>query len=325
MPPSHRNREGTRVNMPKLCVTCALQFYDKAILSQAAIFGLRDDLKLKDGLKFSWVSLIWSFGFITGTYPLSVLAQRFPPRIVVTAICTLWSVVVLCTPACVSFSGLLVNRFFLGAIEAGVSPIFMLVVGLWYTHPEQILRSGIWYSCSGGSLLVTPLFNYGIAHITGGSLHPWQYMYILAGGLTLLWSLSLWWIFPDHPEHATGFTDEERQLLLERIRHNNSGKGDINFKTYQFREALLDYNLYAIAFLSLAATTATGGTVTFGSIVFAGMGFDAFTSLLLNLPTGAMGIICVLSSAYLGRKLPNSRLYIIAASCFPVILGCALL
>lgn len=262
---------------------------------------------------------------MAGTYPISFLAQRFPPRIVCTVICILWSAVILCTPACSSYGGLLANRFFLGLVEAGVSPIFMLVVGMWYTHSEQVLRSSYWYSCSGGSLLISPLINYGLGHISGAGLNPWQYMYIIAGAVTLVWGFALWWVFPDSPQEAKSFTDAEREMLLERVRANNAGAENRNFKAYQIREALTDYQLWGIVVLSTVSCTGSGAVTTFGSIVFNGMGFDTFTSLLLNLPIGALAFVCILGSGYLGRTFANARLYIIAVSCFPVILGCALL
>lgn len=54
------------------------------------------------------------------------------------------------------------------------------------------------------------------------------------------------------------------------------------------------------------------------------MGFGTFESLLMNLPIGALAFICILGSGYIGRNFANSRLYIIAGACLPVILGCAL-
>ncbi|KAI9149877.1 Thiamine pathway transporter THI73 [Paramyrothecium foliicola] len=311
--------------MPVLCFTYALQFHDKALLSQAAIFGLREDLGLKDGLKYSWASLIFYFGYIAGTYPLSLLAQKYSTRVVITCITFLWSIVVLTTPACRSYGDFLANRFILGLIESGVSPIFMLIVGLWYTHAEQVSRSSWWYSFSGGSLLVSPLINYGLGHITGGSLRPWQYMYFLAGGITVLWAVALWWLFPDTPQHAMGFTDEERVMLMERVRGNNAGAENRTFKKYQMLEALGDYRLWGICLLSIVSCTGSGAVGVFGPIIFNGMGFDVFESLLLNLPIGALAFICVLGSGYLGRHLPNARLHIVAGACIPVILGCLLL
>lgn len=147
----------------------AQQFWDKAMLGQAAVFGLREDLKLTTGVRFSWVSLILYFGHIAGMYPLAWLAQRYHPKRVCSSMTILWAVIVLTTPACTTYGGILANRFFLGFVEAGISkspatssldwqrltvgsgPVFMLVVALWYTHPEQVLRSSIWYSFSGGS------------------------------------------------------------------------------------------------------------------------------------------------------------------------------
>lgn len=85
--------------------------------------------------------------------------------------------------------------------------------------------------------VISPLVNYGLAHITGGSMNPWQYMYFFAGGITLLWGVALIWIFPDLPQQAKGFSDEEKQLLLERMRANNAGSENTHVKPYQIAEA----------------------------------------------------------------------------------------
>jgi MFS family permease len=323
-----------------MCFTYALQYYDKALLSQAAIFGLRDDLGIQDGLKYSWISLIFYFGYIAGCYPvrptnpqsmlvltvqISWLSQKFSIRRVCPIICFIWAIVVICTPACTNYGGMLVNRFMLGLIESGVSPAFMLCTGMWYTHSEQVFRSSLWYSFSGGSNIISPLINYGLGHITGGSMHPWQYMYLIAGIATLLWSVALWFIFPGSPEEAKGFTDEERKLLLERVRANNAGSENKHFKWYQMREALLSYQFWFIFLLSTLSSIGSGAVTTFGSIIFNGMGFSVFQSLLLNMPIGALAFICVLGSGFIGRKVPNARLHVISGACVPVILGSCLM
>ncbi|KAG6029376.1 hypothetical protein E4U19_000984 [Claviceps sp. Clav32 group G5] len=244
-------RKIDRKLLPVFCVTYTLQFYGKAILGQATIFGLAKDLHLIDGLQYSWVTLIFYFGYIIGTYPLSLMAQRYPPRIVITSIFFLWSATIIVSPALNSYRWMLINRFFLGFIGSGVSPIFML--------------------------------------------------------------------------DARGFTDEEQRLLLERMKRNNAGGENRQFKAYQLREALLDYHFWGIMILSTTTCTGSGVVGAFGSIMFKAMGFDIFASMLLNLPIGALAVTSILVSGYLERVIPNARLYIIALSCFPVMIGCALL
>jgi hypothetical protein len=125
-----------------LCATYGLQYYDKAMLSQAALFGLREDLELNVGIRYSMSASIFYLGFIVGAYPAILLAQRYPIERVIFGIVLLWGICLMCTAACTNWQGLYAQRFFLGALESGVSPGWMLVVGSFYKKQEQALRMG---------------------------------------------------------------------------------------------------------------------------------------------------------------------------------------
>ncbi|GMG22455.1 unnamed protein product [Aspergillus oryzae] len=229
-----------------------LRKIDIRLMPVAAIFGLREDLDLQSGLRYSWVSLIFYFGYMAGCYPVSVeLGRAYPARL------------------------------------------------LMYHASTDF----------GGSNIISPLINYGLGHITSGSLHPWQYMYLIAGLATLAWAIALFFVFPGSPQTAKGFTAEERMMLLERVRANNAGAENRTFKWYQVCEALYSYHFWCIFLLSTLSSTGSGAVTTFGSIIFNGMGFSTFESLLLNIPIGALAFICVLGSGYIGRnwRLPSSK------------------
>jgi MFS family permease len=87
---------------------------------------------------------IFYLGFIVGAYPAILLAQRYPIERVIFGIVFLWGACLMCTAACSTWQGLYAQRFFLGALESGVSPGFMLIVGGWYSKQEQALRMGAW-------------------------------------------------------------------------------------------------------------------------------------------------------------------------------------
>lgn len=129
----------------------------------------------------------------TGAYPSMFLAQRYPVERVAAIIVLLWGICLILTPTCTSYHGLFVQRFFLGALESGVSPMFMMIIGSWYRKNEQAFRIGMWYSLTGYTATFSPLINYGLGHIEG-KLNAWTYMYFFAGGeffLFFFFSLSL--------------------------------------------------------------------------------------------------------------------------------------
>ncbi|KAL1955029.1 hypothetical protein VTO42DRAFT_320 [Malbranchea cinnamomea] len=83
----HLARRIDRKLLPLLCLTYGLQYYDEAMLSHAAIFGLREDLNVLVGNRYSMTSSIFYLGFIAGAYPTMVLAQRFTIERVASADC----------------------------------------------------------------------------------------------------------------------------------------------------------------------------------------------------------------------------------------------
>lgn len=107
-----------------------------------ALFGLREDLDLKQGNRYSFSASIFYIGFIVGAYPAIVMAQRWPIERVAFSIVAVWGACLMCTAAVQSWRGFYTQRFFLGMLESGVSPMFMLVVGQFYKKNEQALRMG---------------------------------------------------------------------------------------------------------------------------------------------------------------------------------------
>jgi MFS family permease len=118
---------------------------------------LRTDLELEVGNRFVFSSAIFYLGFIIGAYPAMMMAQRWPIERVAAGITFIWGICVMSSAGCKTYGEFYAQRFFLGVIEAGISPLFMLVVGGWYKKNEQALRMGAWYCCTGLSDVVSRL------------------------------------------------------------------------------------------------------------------------------------------------------------------------
>ncbi|KAL4898284.1 major facilitator superfamily domain-containing protein [Aspergillus ambiguus] len=271
--------------LPMLCLTYGLQYYDKSMLSQAALFGLREDLDLMIGNRYSFCAAIFYLGFIVGAYPAMVLAQRFPIERVAASIVALWGVCLILTPACFNYQSLYAQRFFLGLLESGVSPMFMIIVGGWYKKDEQALRMGVWYCWTGYVSIFSPLINYGLGHING-ALSPWKYMYLVSGSITIVWAVVVLFLLPPDPIRARGFTERERYISVARMRTNNSGVRNTHYKKEQVWELLLDIKFWIIFFTAFFCMIGNGPVSTFTPIIINGLGFNTLTSLLLVMPAG---------------------------------------
>jgi hypothetical protein len=57
-----------------------------------------------------------------------LLAQRYPIERVASGIITLWGLTLILTTVCTNYQGLYAQRFFLGVLESGISPMFMMIV-----------------------------------------------------------------------------------------------------------------------------------------------------------------------------------------------------
>jgi MFS family permease len=290
-----------------------------------ALFGLRADLELSVGNRYSMSASIFYLGFIVGSYPAILMAQRWPIERVASAIVSVWGVCLMCSAACTNWQGFYAQRFFLGFLESGVSPMFMLIVGGWYKKEEQALRMGAWYCATGYVSAVSPLINYGLGHINGGGLNPWQYMYIVAGSITVLWALVILFFMPPDPIRARGFSDRERYIAVARMRANNSGVRNKHFKFDQVLESLRDIKFWLIFSIAFLMMIANGPVSSFIPIIISSFGFSRLNSLLLTMPAGVVIGTIELAVPYLAYKVKGIRTWLILMCQFGTIAASILL
>lgn len=309
--------------IPLMMVTYTLQSYDKGVMSAATQFNFNADLKLTtivgylpDGTpitnnqKYANASMMFYIGYLVGTYPMMFLCQRYSTSRVVSVATFLWGAVLMSTAGCFNYAGIMINRLFLGFLESAVAPSFTVLVTFWWTREEQTLRTGFWYSCVGVATAISPLINYGLGQIHG-SLPSWKPIFLILGGVTILWSIVLFFFLPDDPMTSKRLTDAERHIAIRRLERNNAGTVSHEFNKAQFFEAFRDYKLYSSAFIVLLTGVPSGALGTFGTVVINGFGFDHFDSLALTCPIGAITATSILLSGYITRRWRNMRYLLI--------------
>ncbi|KAL8738255.1 MAG: hypothetical protein Q9181_000935 [Wetmoreana brouardii] len=316
--------------IPLMWIGYGLVYYDKAILGSAVLFGMTKDLGLSvvdrtttppttSTERLSWATSMFYFGMLAGLYPLTFLLQRFNIGRVLGGVVIVWGLIAMLTATVTSWRGLFAQRFFLGFVESIIPTGFMCIVSGYYTQGEQALRQSWWFSSTGGWTIIGGALNYGFAQITGGSLRRWQYIYLLAGALTVLFGC-LCFVIPNSAVSAWFLSPEERVIAVERLRKGQTGVRCQVLKRSQLREAVLDLKIWLVAFVMAGAYTVNGAYWTKGDT-----SYTTLDSILLQFPLGAIVFIFILLTGYLSSRIHNIRLILLILCCLPVIAGCAMI
>ena len=310
-------------------------WYCQAILGSAVLFGMTRDLSLSvvdastnppttSTQRLSWATSIFYFGMLAGLYPLAFLHQRYNLGRVLGVVVIVWGMIAMLTATVTTFQGLFAQRFFLGFVESVIPTAFMCIISGYYTQAEQSLRQSWWFSSTSGWTIIGGALNYGFAQIQGGSLKRWQYIYLLAGSLTVMFG-GVCFAIPNSSVSAWFLSPSERVIAVERLRKGQTGVRCQSIKPSQLREAILDLKTWLVFLMMASAYTVNGAVTGFGPLIVSTFGYTSLESILLQFPLGGVGFLFILLTGYLSSRVPNIRLISLVLCCFPVIAGCAMI
>ncbi|TRX95693.1 hypothetical protein FHL15_003247 [Xylaria flabelliformis] len=309
--------------MPAMVIGYGLVYYDKAILGSAALFGMTSDLQLAvtnaatgktDTSRLSWATSIFYFGQLIGSYPMTYTLQRFDTRFILGPAVMTWAVICAATAGVTTWQGF---------TESIVPTAFMIIVSGYYTQAEQSLRQTWWFSGTGWFTIIGSALNYGFAQISNSALRPWQYIYVLAGGLTFLFGIWCLFCLPNSPLDAWFLTPEEREVAVERLRAGQTGVCHQNkeIKPSQIREALFDAKVWLVALTMGSAYTVNGAVSGFGPLIVSTFGYSSLESILFQFPLGAVCAVGIPLTGWLCSRYRDIRIPTLIVCCLPVIAG----
>ncbi|KAI3394321.1 hypothetical protein diail_2915 [Diaporthe ilicicola] len=300
-----------------------LQSLDKTVVGYSAVLGLQDDLHLV-GNQFYWVVSIALIAQITWLPFSSFLILKIRPRSLLSIILFGWGIAQACTPAAYNFGGLLAVRFMLGIFEASCLPLFALMTGAWYRRAEQPLRIAAWYGTSGLATIVTAVLSYGFGRIQSPHLAPWKIIFLSTGLLTILTVPFIYWKLEDDVQTAAFLMEGEQAMAIERLRANQAGSDSREVRWSQIPETLRDFKTSLFFVMSLGNSLGSQVLYTFGPMVLNRLGYDKYTTLLLNIPFGTLQYIIVLGASWLAMKFRWKSLTL-GSTLVPVITGLVIL
>ncbi|KAI1401843.1 putative MFS transporter [Hypoxylon fuscum] len=312
----------------KRILACMLGTYfcqslDKGTLGFASVMNIKQDANLQ-GQDYSWLGTILYMGVLVGEYPTNLLLQRFPVAKYLSINVFLWGAVICCSAASHNFGSLMAVRFLLGVFESCVQPAFIIMTSMWYTKNEQSILTSLWYCMTGVQLMVGGLIAYGASHYQGHSLKSWQLLFLVLGCATCAWAVFIGWWLPDSPMKAKCFNEDQKRMMIERVRANETGIQNKTYKRYQMLEAIKDPVIWCYVMLQVTSTLVIGGLGVFSNLVIASFGFTYLQTQLLNIAQGAVTIIVMIGGAWLVTWTKQTAL-VMHVWTLPAIVGTAVI
>ncbi|PWY86635.1 putative MFS transporter [Aspergillus heteromorphus CBS 117.55] len=300
-----------------------LQILDKSVLGFGATYGLETDTHLT-GDQYSLVGSIAPIAQLAWQPFSSWLIVTVPPRILMPTLVLGWGVAQTCMAACHNFQGLMATRFFLGLFEAGCLPLFGMLTSQWYRRVEQPIRVAAWYGTNGLATIIAALLSFGLGHIKSSVMKEWQIIFLFVGLLTIISVPFVYWRLDNDIPSARFLTPHEKLQAMERLRANQTGAGTREFKLSHVYETALEPKTYLWVSMALLLNIGASVANVFGPLILSGLGYDTYTTTLLNMPFGAVQIIVILLASYLAQKAKLKGI-ILAILMLPVVAGLAIL
>ncbi|KAF7311003.1 hypothetical protein HMN09_00643700 [Mycena chlorophos] len=321
-----------------------LQQLDKSTLSYASVFNLVKDANLVGYQYSSLSSIVYAAQFIWQPVS-SYFLVRLPVGRWLAFNVFAWGVVLSLMSTARSFSTLIAARFFLGIFEATVAPTFVTITAMWWRRREQTQRTSLWYAMNGVTtiaaqsilpftiqvLMIDPVritFDLWVgAHSQLAEAVPSMLaiIFLFTGLLTVAFSVIVLILLPNSPTTARFLSLDDKVLVLERLRANNTGTETKKWKWEQVRECLLDLKTWCWFLLIFTISIPSGGISTFGPLIVDSLGFNQFQTILLQMPFGAMQVIATLGGGFFAARFKRKWPVLVGLTIPPIAGAAALL
>ncbi|KAH8822078.1 major facilitator superfamily domain-containing protein [Xylogone sp. PMI_703] len=316
--------------IPILFLLFPCAFVNRINIGNARIQGLEKDLNMK-GQDYNLALSIFFVLYILLEVPYNLLLRKVRPSTPMSATMIGWGVVTVCQGVTQSFAGSVVCRVLIGAFESGFFPSCIYLMSMYYRRHELQWRFNLFFSASVIAGAFSGLLAYAIAHMDGvAGYHGWRWIFILEGIFTVLVAIVSYWIIPDWPETARFLKEDERELLVYRLRHIWT-TGTVKLQSvflgmsrsiWGKTNSFTPFTSSAAMYLGIVTTSYSGAFFT--PTVLQQLGWTSVRAQIMSIPTFVVAAICALSSAMLSDKLKH-RLAFIIGGCLLATIGYVIL
>lgn len=269
--------------IPFIFLLYIVAFLDRVNLGYAAL-DMNKDLALASST-FGLISGIFFFGYFLFEIPSNILLHKVGARKWIARIMVSWGIVVILTAWAQSATHLYILRFLLGVAEAGFFPGVILYITYWFRAKEQARAFALFMTALAASNIIgAPLSTWIMDTISWAGMPGWRWMFILEGIPAIIIGIITYYYLTDRPQEAKWLTKEEKEWLIQEIRHENEQK--VGSKHHSARDVLTNPQVWRLSFIYLTLVIGLYGIGFWMPTII-----KSFSSILTNTQVGLITMI----------------------------------
>lgn len=284
--------------VPVLCILYLLAFLDRVNISNAAIFGLKQDLNL-GGNEFNIALVVFFVPYVLFEIPSNAFLKHFRPHVWLPLCMFFFGLITLLQGFTKNLSGLIATRFFLGLVESGVFPACFYLIAMWYKRAEAQKRYSFFFSSTTLAGGFGGLLASAIGKMDGmRGYRGWRWIFILEGTLTVVVSLFLYFAIPDFPEEVKWLTQEEKDFVKARLYEDvGHSKRHEPLTVKSVLTVFKDWKIIVGGLMYFGLIVPAYGYAYFAPTIIQSLGYGAIRTQLLSVPPWACAFALAMLTA----------------------------
>jgi MFS family permease len=263
-----------------------LMLYILAFLDRANIGFAKASYQLDTGLGDGAFALGAGIFFVAYAFlgvPANLLMRKFGARAWIGGTTIVWGILSASMGYADSEWKFLLVRSLLGAAEAGFFPGMIYLTSQWFPQRSRAGIMGLFYMGAPLALTLGSPLSGALLEMHGFMGHPgWYWMFVIEGSIALLAGFATFMYLDNTPEEARFLAPEERELLTDTLRAEESTKA-----TSKISDAVKRWPVWHLAIIYMIIQISVYGLVFYlptqvGALMGTKVGFKV--SLVAAIP-----------------------------------------
>lgn len=305
--------------MPIIMLVYLSCFLDRSNIGNLRVAGMPEDIGANTQ-EFSTAISIFYATYVVSETPWAILLKKLTPRVMMTGLAIVWSLVTIFSGLVQNIAGLYVVRLILGACEGGLFPGLNLYLTMVYRREEQAKRVSYLFVCTAISGAFGGLLAYALLHMEGvAGLAGWRWVFIIEGIFSIIVAVVVWFGLPNEPSRGYFLSARQKEIMEQRAIQRAAYMGSDKFSWDEVKISLRDPKVYLSGCIQFCQDILLYGFSTFLPSIIREMGFGTYATQYLTIPVYAVGGLAFVSLAFLSDRYTLRAPFLLFANMFGII------